>query len=159
MGIFKLKSQLPQATQNEIDRVLAIASAQRTTVEANFLTSLTPYLYNEVILANASGQIAIAQGHSVPTGDSGFIKGARFHKVDETMCVTFQNVGTLTTSVWIALIEGAGAPVDYTDGDPVATGQDIAITGSRYVNLTTGDVYINTGDADEPVWEQLAFVA
>lgn len=160
MGIFKLKADLPQATRTEIDRVQAIASAQRTTPEADFLTNLAPYLYNEVILRNASDEIVLAQGHDVPTGDSGFAKGALFNKVDVTdVIITLKNIGDADASVWLATIEGAGAPVDYTDGDPVATGQDYAITGAKYQNITTGDVYINTGDEDEPVWEQLAFVA
>lgn len=54
---------------------------------------------------------------------------------------------------------GAGAPVDYTDGSPPATGEDEAGTGSRYTNATAGTLYINTGTKAQPAWTQLAPVA
>jgi hypothetical protein len=54
---------------------------------------------------------------------------------------------------------GSGAPVDYTDGDPVATGQDTAGIGSRYTDIAAGTLYINTGTRGAPVWTQLAPVA
>jgi hypothetical protein len=54
---------------------------------------------------------------------------------------------------------GAGAPVDYTDGDPVATGQGMAGKASRYTNLSAGTLYINTGTKAQPTWTQLAPVA
>lgn len=56
-------------------------------------------------------------------------------------------------------LSGAGAPVDYTDGDPVATGEGVAGPGSRYTDVTAGALYLNTGTKAEPVWEALAFVA
>lgn len=157
---FKTKNTLPYATQKEMERILAISSAQRTTVEANFLTSLAPYVTNEIILSNASGEIVTASGSEVPTGASGFIKGATFVKTDVSgVIITFKNIGTITSAVWLATIEGTDAPVSYTDGDPVATGQDYAIVGSRYTDIVTGTIYINTGTSAEPVWEALAFVA
>lgn len=55
------------------------------------------------------------------------------------------------------LLTGAGVPVDYTDGDPVATGQDVAGTGSLYLDTDAGAAYVNTGDAAEPTWGLLAF--
>lgn len=121
MGIFKLKSQLPQSTQNEIDRVSAIASAQRTTVEADFLTSLTPYLYNEVILSNDSLEIMIAKGRTVPTGDSGFAKGAFFTKEDASANENslYQNIGDATTSNWIA-VGGAVEAITLASADILA---------------------------------------
>lgn len=157
---FKTKSSLPIATQQEIERILAIDSGQRTSSEADFLTSLAPYLTNEIILAKADGSIVIAEGSEVPSGAEGFIKGAEFIKTDVTgLVITFKNIGDKTSAVWLASIEGEGVPVDYTDGDPVATGQDYAIVGSRYTDILTGTIYINTGTSAEPVWEALAFVA
>ena len=105
MAAFKLKSQLSARDQSEIDRILAISSAQRTTPEANFLTARAPYLYNEVVLENASGEIVIAKGRTVPTGDSGFAVGAFFTKEDVGSGVSalYQNIGDATTSVWIAV--------------------------------------------------------
>lgn len=54
---------------------------------------------------------------------------------------------------------GDGAPVDYTDGDPVATGQDIAGPGSRYTDISGVTLYVNTGTKAEPTWAALAFAA
>lgn len=51
---------------------------------------------------------------------------------------------------------GAGAPVDYTDGTPPATGEGVAGIGSRYTNITLGTLYINTGTKAQPLWTQLA---
>lgn len=47
---------------------------------------------------------------------------------------------------------GNGVPVDYTDGDPVATGQDVAGPASLYVDLTGKKLYINNGTKAQPVW-------
>lgn len=51
---------------------------------------------------------------------------------------------------------GDGAPVDYTDGTPPATGEAVAGKGSRYTDLTNAALYINTGTKAEPAWTQLA---
>ncbi len=47
----------------------------------------------------------------------------------------------------------AGAPVDYTDGTPPATGEGVAGIGSEYVNTTTGKHYFNGGTKAEPLWK------
>lgn len=52
----------------------------------------------------------------------------------------------------VSLLSGAGAPVDYTDGDPAATGEGTAGIGSLYVDTTAGELYINTGTQAEPAW-------
>ena len=62
------------------------------------------------------------------------------------------NAGGLVTS-------GAGAPVDYTDGDPVATGQDTAVPGTLYIDTTNAVIYRNDGTAAEPAWVALADAA
>jgi len=56
-------------------------------------------------------------------------------------------------------LAGSGAPVDYTDGDPAATGEGVAAIGSFYTDTATGNLYVNTGTKAEPIWQQLAFVA
>ena len=56
------------------------------------------------------------------------------------------------------LISGAGAPVDYTDGDPVATGQDVSPPGGLYIDTTGAGVYKNSGTAAEPAWLELATI-
>lgn len=48
---------------------------------------------------------------------------------------------------------GDGVPVDYTDGDPVATGEGIAPIGSRYTDYTNGKLYLNGGTQAQPVWK------
>lgn len=51
---------------------------------------------------------------------------------------------------------GAGAPVDYTDGDPAATGEGTAPKGAIYSDTTNGAVYRNSGTQAEPIWTALA---
>ena len=57
------------------------------------------------------------------------------------------------------LLSGAGAPVDYTDGDPVATGTGVSPPGGLYIDTTAGEVYKNTGTAAQPTWVALADAA
>ncbi len=50
------------------------------------------------------------------------------------------------------------SPLEFSDsGGPVdnETGVKIAPTGSRYTDLANGQIYVNTGDADEPTWTPL----
>lgn len=47
----------------------------------------------------------------------------------------------------------AGAPVDYTDGSPAATGEGLAGIGSLCVDTTNGKLYINGGTKAQPVWK------
>lgn len=47
----------------------------------------------------------------------------------------------------------AGAPVDYTDGDPAATGQGEAGIGSLCVRADTGKWYTNGGTKAQPLWK------
>lgn len=54
---------------------------------------------------------------------------------------------------------GAGAPVDYTDGTPPATGEGLAGPGSRYTDVTGKVLYLNTGTKAQPAWTALAFEA
>lgn len=46
----------------------------------------------------------------------------------------------------VAVLNGAGAPVDGTTGD------DYAGTGSLYIDRTNGVLYINTGLITNPTW-------
>lgn len=57
---------------------------------------------------------------------------------DVTQCMTFT---------------GAGAPVNYTDGDPVATGEGTAPKGCAYIDTTNANWYINTGTLAQPTWK------
>lgn len=64
----------------------------------------------------------------------------------------------LSTLVTLHL-SGAGAPVDYTDGDPPATGEGTAPKGAIYSDTSGGNVYRNSGTQAEPVWTMLADAA
>lgn len=62
----------------------------------------------------------------------------------------FAIIGTIGDLVEIV---GAGAPVDYTDGTPPATGEGVAGIGSRYTDVTNGKLYIQGGTKAQPVWK------
>lgn len=57
------------------------------------------------------------------------------------------------------LLSGAGVPVNYTDGDPVATGDGVSPPGGLYIDTTNAVVYRNDGTAAQPTWIALADVA
>jgi len=50
-------------------------------------------------------------------------------------------------------LTGDGAPVDYTDGDPAATGEGTAGIGSLYTDYTNGKLYVNGGTKAQPLWK------
>ena len=100
MATFELKTDLPLRTQEKIDYIEAIASAQRTVSQAAFLTSLTPYLTNAVLGVDASGNITAASGLTVPTGYSGFAKNATFVKTDASTNGLYTNTGTTSVAAW-----------------------------------------------------------
>lgn len=53
----------------------------------------------------------------------------------------------------VCIITDTGVPVDYTDGDPVATGETYAEKGSIYIRIDTGKLYVNGGTKAQPVWK------
>src|SRR3990167_759938 len=117
MPSFELKSQLSQRTQDEITRIEAIASAQRTTTEANFLTALAPYRTNAVLRYDTTAiktpqnpnpqastdDIIEAEGNTLPTAYSGFKQGALFRDLDKSGMNIYINVGTNTSASWTLL--------------------------------------------------------
>lgn len=102
---FVTKTDLPQKTQDEIDRIQAIASAQRTTTEAALLTSLSPYLTNEILERDSEDLIVKAAGNTVPTGATGFKKGATFIDKDAVAGGLYQNTGDETSATWVAIAD------------------------------------------------------
>lgn len=46
----------------------------------------------------------------------------------------------------------SGAPVDYTDGTPPATGEAQAGIGSLCTRLDTGKLYVQKGTKAQPIW-------
>jgi hypothetical protein len=99
--------------------------------------------------------------------------------IDTTNGLTYTNTGTQAVPVWTASVTtaaygtatgilnglasvflyGAGAPVDYTDGDPEATGEGTAPKGALYSDTTGGFVYRNSGTQAQPVWTKLGDAA
>lgn len=73
--------------------------------------------------------------------------------------------GTLTATVnalAVLHLYGSGAPVDYTDGTPPATGEGVAPPGAIYSDISpagSGFVYRNSGSQAEPIWTKLADAA
>jgi hypothetical protein len=98
--------------------------------------------------------------------------------IDTTNGLTYTNTGTLAAPVWTASVTtaaygvatgilnglaavflyGDGAPVDYTDGDPPATGEGTAPKGALYCDISAGGsgfVYRNSGTQAQPTWTKL----
>ena len=59
----------------------------------------------------------------------------------------------------IYIASTASTPVDYTDGDPPATGEGVYGKGSLVVALDTGVWYRNSGTQAEPLYTALADTA
>lgn len=147
---FELKSQLPKETQNEIDRVLAISSGQRTTSETAFLTSLAVYLTNEVMQYDENGLIVEAAGNTVPTGYAGFKKGAEFTKKDATGSGKYMNTGDETSATWdladnmddTAGLSGGTTRIAFKSGTPVNAVAAAGTLTSNNTNVTDGKVVV-----------------
>lgn len=119
--VFELKANLPIATRQEIDRIQAKASGVRTTAEAALLTSLTPYLTNEVILRNDANEIVIAAGETVPDEYEGFAKGALFIKSNAADAIVNQvlfgaDSAAALDNLKLAINAGAGEGTNYSTG-------------------------------------------
>lgn len=78
--------------------------------------------------------------------------------VDDSGASIFTETG-MVLSGDTRLYTGAGAPVDYTDGDPAATGEAEAGIGSIYVDTTNGKLYVNGGTKAEPIWKLVTSAA
>lgn len=53
----------------------------------------------------------------------------------------------------VFLLVGNGVPVNYTDGDPLGTGEGVAEKGSIYSDCTNGKLYVNGGTKAQPIWK------
>ena len=74
-----------------------------------------------------------------------------FSYVDTAVAINTARFAAMDSD--ILFFSAAGAPVDYTDGDPAATGEGTAAIGSVYVNETNGKHYVNGGTKAQPVWK------
>lgn len=67
--------------------------------------------------------------------------------------LTVSGLFSLGNDVYI--LTGTGAPVNYTDGDPAATGEGVAAAGSLYIRYgatTDSKIYVNYGTKAQPLW-------
>lgn len=107
-----------------------------------------------VVTAMAAAALAGGAGTAIGTVQAGGLL------IDTTGGKQYRNVGTPAVPVWVSPqdlhLYGAGAPVDYTDGDPVATGEGTAWPGALYSDITNANVYRNDGSRAQPAWVQLA---
>jgi hypothetical protein len=121
-------------------------------------------------IVTAMARTHLADGAGTAIGEAG--PGALYVNTDTT--TVYRNSGTRLAPVWTAEVQsgyaaisstvnalaalhlyGAGAPVDYTDGDPEATGEGTAPKGAIYSDTTNGLVYRNSGTQAQPVWTRL----
>lgn len=133
MTTFETFNDLPVDVKQNVRRIQALSSGERTTAEAAVLTALAAVLSNEILEKNAAGEIIRAQGITVPTGLSGFAKSATFMDTDVAAGTQalYENTGDTTTAAW-NLIGGVNA------GDIAAD----AVTTAKILdlNVTTGKI-------------------
>lgn len=126
MTTFITFNDLPVEIKQSIRRIQALASGERTTAEAAILTNYAAQISNEVTERNAANEIVRAQGITVPTGLSGFAKGAIFIDSDVAAGTQamYENTGDTTTAAW-NLIGGVNTG-DIAD-DAVTTAKILAL--------------------------------
>ena len=103
-------SDLPTDVQAQVNAILAIPVAKRTTAQTAFLNARVPHLDNLVIRMDpTNAYIAECSGTSVPTSTkSGFAKACHFYKTDAVAGTSgfYINVGT-TSSCDFRLVTNA----------------------------------------------------
>ena len=73
--------------------------------------------------------------------------------VDNNLIADAVIVSSVQLTDDIFIVAGTGTPVDYTDGDPAATGEGVYGKGSIYIKVGAGKIYINGGTKAQPVWK------
>lgn len=109
MGKFKLLTDLTRGEKEAIEKIQDKPSNLRTTEDNAVLTARSPYLTNEVIERDEDNLITKAAGNTLPTGDSGFKKGATFIKKDDSGSGVYVNTGNESSSTWVAGGGGGGS--------------------------------------------------
>lgn len=147
--IFEVLTDLPFQTQQEVARIQAKSSGVRTTVEAEFLTNLAPYLNNSVILKVGS-LIYIASGTTVPDAYEGFAKGALFIKTDAADGTKglYENQGTTSDCDFNKI--GDITAAEIADGAITLAKLASGVTPSHVVKYA-GTFTTLGGDADEAI--------
>lgn len=114
-----------------------------------------------MVLTGAGAPVDYTDGDPAATGEGWAAPGALY--VDTTNKKLYINHGTAAQPLWRIVLNattagefffsGAGAPVDYTDGDPAATGEGVASKGAIYSDVTNGKLYVNGGTMAQPIWK------
>lgn len=132
MTTFETFNDLPVEVKQNVRRIQALSSGERTTAEAAVLTALAAVLSNEILEKNAAGEIIRAQGITVPTGLSGFAKSATFMDTDVAAGTQalYENTGDTTTAAW-NLIGGVNAGDIAADAVTTAKILDANVTAAK----------------------------
>ena len=135
---FPIFSDLTLAQQKEISRIQAISEDFRLASETAFLTALTPYLTNQVILKDADDLIVIASGNTVPTGLEGFKVGAFFIDVDSAK--VYVNLGTISVASWDSITDISSAEIaaGAVTADKLAAALDLTGVALSKLKIETG---------------------
>lgn len=154
-----------------------VLAAVNASVAASRLVSVAIHAADTGVADDGSG-VVTAMAAAPLTGGTGTainvaLPGAVC--IDYTNGATYTNTGTTASPVWTASVTtaayaataatvnalaalhlyGAGAPVDYTDGTPPATGEGAAPKGAIYSDTANGLVYRNSGTQAQPIWTKL----
>jgi len=91
--------------------------------------------------------------------DGSYVQQLVEHAAAHSAMASWVALTAQVTAIASRHLYGAGAPVDYTDGTPPATGEGVAPAGALYSDTTTGFVYRNSGSQAEPIWTKLGDAA
>lgn len=145
---FPLLIDLPVQDQNELIRINNLAVTARSVSEAAYLASRLQYLTNEIIERDSSNLIVQSAGNTLPTGLTGFKKGALFILKNATGVASYQNTSDETSAVWelvddnnftaFAPVNGVAATVTLTsDNTNVANNATVTIGSIVYTFKTS----------------------
>lgn len=113
-----------------------------------------------IVTGGTERWVVNASGSLVPVADGAYDIGNGTvdpRDISATRTITAGTSYVLGTETLI--LHGAGAPVDYTDGDPAATGEGTAGIGSLYIDTTAGKLYLNGGTKAQPIWKLVTSAA
>lgn len=114
--------------------------------------------------SSAQTELAAMTTGTTTLGPYGDTKSLVIHANDcaaeyDTGAITQTGSADTLVNSGVMILSGAGAPVDYTDGDPAATGEGWAIKGALYIDTTNAKIYINGGTEAQPVWKLVTSAA
>ena len=115
MRTFYILSDLPQKTQVEVARILAIPSAQRLTSENAFITALGNTITNQIYTVDENGLIMSASCLGTPPDDVvGFKKGALIVQTDAGSSTKglFENIEDDASATWDLLASAQTTDID-----------------------------------------------